>query len=183
MAIDGTNEAKVGWVWSGNNRSTFDVLWSCLAVILVCTYKVIHLNLPARTEAEAPWYQLLFWKKWSRKLKWMGFMALSPELLLSMALADFLWSRQSEKQFAVLEGHSEPSTTSRKKDVNAIELAENGEATSKKRSKPNSLPFGYVWFWDLFGSHWPLLKSLDKDTWSLCRHVCTHMPSCNEWSF
>ena len=144
MTIDGTNQAKVGWVWRDNHRSTSDILWSCFAVILVCTYKVIHLNLPARMEAEASWYQPRFWKKWLRKLKWMGFMALSPELLLSMALADFLWSRNSERLFAELEGKRESSSTPGKKDVNAIELVGNRQTTSKEPPKSSPLPFGYA---------------------------------------
>ena len=39
----GTN--SVGWVWGDHSRSSFDILWSCLAIIVVCTYKVVHLNL------------------------------------------------------------------------------------------------------------------------------------------
>lgn len=83
----------VNWVSSLGGRSTFDILWSCLAVVVVCTYKVVHLNVPARAETEANWRTVISLKRYFRKLKWMSFMALAPELLLSMALQDWLWAR------------------------------------------------------------------------------------------
>lgn len=144
LNIDGTHEARVGWVWDMGNRSTFDVLWSCLSVILVCTYKVIHLNLPACTEAEASWNQLLFWKKWLRKLKWMGFMALSPELLLAMALQDFVWSRQSEQRFARTGANHKSSLSPSKVEADAIDFVEDGKPASTERPKLNTLPFRYA---------------------------------------
>ena len=144
FGIDGKNETKVGWVWDNCNRSTFDVLWSCLSVILVCTYKVIHLNLPSSREAEASWDQLLFWKKWLRKLKWMCFMALSPELLLSMALGDFLWSRQNEQTVTRIRANHNPSLSPSKVEANAIDCVKEEKVTSTERSKSNSLPFLYA---------------------------------------
>ena len=143
LNMDGTNEAKVGWVWGMGNRSTFDVLWTCLSVVLVCTYKVIHLNLSACREAEASWDQLLFWKKWLRKLKWMGFMALSPELLLAMALQDFEWSRRLEQTFARTGSNHELSLRGSTLEADAIHFVEDGKATSGQRSKSNTLPFRY----------------------------------------
>ena len=144
-SIDGKNEAKVGWVWDSCNRSTFDVLWSCLSVVLVCTYKVIHLNLPACREAEASWHQSLFWKMWLRKLKWMVFMALSPELLLAMALGDFLWSRQNGRRFARTRAGHKSSIYPSKSKVDAVKFVKDEKVTSTERSKSNSLPFRYAW--------------------------------------
>ena len=144
LSIDGNHEAKVGWVWSNCNRSTFDVLWGCLSVVLVCTYKVIHLNLPASREAEASWSQLLFWKKWLRKLKWMGFMALSPELLLAMALGDFLWSRQNQRRFARTRVGHKSSVCPSRSEVDAVDLVKDETWTSTKRLESEFLPFLYV---------------------------------------
>ena len=142
--IDGTDEAKVGWVWNIGNRGTFDVLWSCLSVVLVCTYKVIHLNLPARGEAQASWNQLLFWKKWLRKLKWMGFMALSPELLLAMALQDFLWSRQYEQKFERTGANHVSSLCSSKLEAGAIDSVEDRKPASTDQPKLTTLRFRYA---------------------------------------
>lgn len=142
--IHESNEAKVGWVWSMSKRSTFDVLWTCLSVILVCTYKVIHLNLPASREAEATWDQLLCWKKWLRKIKWMGFMALSPELLLAMALGDFEWSRRLERRFAQTGANCKSSLPRSSAKADVIDFVEDGKATPTERSTSNTLPFQYA---------------------------------------
>ena len=144
FGIDGNNEAKVGWVWNVCNRSTFDVLWSCLSVILVCTYKVVHLNLPSPREAEASWHHFLFWKKWLRKLKWMCFMALSPELLLAMALGDFLWSRQNEQKFARIRANHGPFLSPGKVKAIDVDCVEEERVTSTERPKSTSLPFLYA---------------------------------------
>lgn len=163
--IDEFNETKVGWVSSTCQRSTFDVLWSCLSVVLVCTYKVIHLNLPACMEAKASWEEVLFWKKWLRKLKWMAFMALSPELLLAMALGDFLWSRQNERRFArTLAKHQSPLCLNKLGPNTIDDLIQDEEVTSAETSKTNFLPFQYAnqtlsarlirRFADLFRSDW-----------------------------
>lgn len=167
FGIDGKNETKVGWVWDNCNRSTFDVLWSCLSVILVCTYKVIHLNLPSSREAEASWDQLLFWKKWLRKLKWMCFMALSPELLLSMALGDFLWSRQNKQTFTRIRANHNPSLSPSKVEANAIDCVKEEKVTSTERSKSNSLPFLYAQRFPSSGFVW---ESAD-----LCRSGWTNV--------
>ena len=142
--MDGINEAKVGWVWNSCKRSTFDVLWSCLSVILFCTYKVIDLNLPARREAEASWNKLLFWKKWLRKLKWMGFMVLSLELLLAMALRDFIWSRQDERRFARTRANHKSFLRPSKLEEDAIDFVKDEKVTSTERPKSIPLPFQYA---------------------------------------
>lgn len=139
--IGGDNEPTVGWVSSTCQRSTFDVLWSCLAVVLVCTYKVIHLNLPACREAGASWQELLFWKKWLRKFKWMAFMALSPELLIAMALGDFLWSRQNERRFARTLANQQFPLGLNESGPDALNLIQDNKVTSTERSKSRSLPF------------------------------------------
>lgn len=143
FGIDG-NEAKVGWVWTSCKRSTFDVLWSCLSVILVCTYKVIHLNLPASREAEASWNEFSFWKKWLRKLKWMAFMAFSPELLLAMALGDFPWSRQNARRFAQIHANHQSSVCPSKFEADAIRVVKDKELTLKEDSRSDFHPFGYA---------------------------------------
>lgn len=71
---DGTAEAKVGWISEDNKWSALNVIWSSLGVILVCTYKATHLSIPAEEPS---------WLRWQRRSKWMGWMALSPELLFS----------------------------------------------------------------------------------------------------
>jgi hypothetical protein len=88
-----TFDGKIGWYTGGNSRSTFDVIWSCVAVILACTYKVIHLKIPPEEPA---------WRRWRRRFKWMAWMALSPEILLSMAMRDWLYARESVRRLSYL---------------------------------------------------------------------------------
>ena len=159
--IDGENETKVGWVSTNCQRSTYDVLWSCLSVVLVCTYKVIHLNLPARRESEAPWAEFLFWKRWLRKLKWMAFMALSPELLLAMALGDFLWSRQNERKFARIRTKHERSLRPQELDRKSMDLVQDKKVTSTDISESNYLPFRYAWHISIARLTWGLLTFIE----------------------
>jgi hypothetical protein len=59
-------KALAGWTNSLNERSTIDLLWSCLLVIFTSVWTVIHLNLPAKNDG----MRTLF----TRKRRWM-FMA------------------------------------------------------------------------------------------------------------
>jgi hypothetical protein len=94
----------VGWVWGSDaRRTTFDILWSCLTIFIVCTYKVVHLNLPSEEESSARWWQWPFWRMSVRKLKWMAIMALSPEIVLSVSIQDWLWARQSIQKFRSID--------------------------------------------------------------------------------
>lgn len=142
--IDGDNQPKVGWVWDDGSRTTFDIIWGCLAVIIVCTYKVIHLNLPAERESDAAWSELLFWQKWLRKFKWMFFMTVSPELLFSMALLDWLWARESVRKFAQVNLNYDSSSLSHTKSTaEMIASKQEGRLLSMLRKTPQHVPLRY----------------------------------------
>ena len=144
LRADGGDEAMVGWVWDDGTRSTFDILWSCLAVVIVCTYKVIHLNLPSHDESKASWLERLFWRKWLRKIKWMGFMALSPELLLCMGFQDWLWSRDSVRKFRELDLTHPPSLPRHSKSIaDVIESKEAAKTSTTVRTMPCHVPLRY----------------------------------------
>lgn len=94
----------VGWAWGNDTRrTTFDILWSCMTIILVCAYKVMHLNLPSEEDTSAQWWHWPFWRMRVRKLKWMAIMALSPEIVLSQCVRDWLWARQSVRKFSSID--------------------------------------------------------------------------------
>ena len=40
-----------GWVSSPDNRGTVDILWSCASTIFVCTWVMLHLNVPSRKDS------------------------------------------------------------------------------------------------------------------------------------
>ncbi|KAL3465910.1 hypothetical protein BJX64DRAFT_252147 [Aspergillus heterothallicus] len=91
---------RVGWTSSPDVRGTSDILWSCGAIFLVCTWKCMHFNLPSHEESEAGWHTFwgwlpywptrLRWKVILRQASWMCIIAIAPELGISMA-ADEFW--------------------------------------------------------------------------------------------
>ncbi|KAL2817296.1 hypothetical protein BDW59DRAFT_133976 [Aspergillus cavernicola] len=93
---------RVGWVSAPNVRGTSDILWSCFAVFLVCTWKCIHLNIPSQQESEAGWHTIggwlpywptrLCWKVFLRKAMWMCIIATAPEFGIAMAVNEFYQS-------------------------------------------------------------------------------------------
>jgi hypothetical protein len=100
------------FVSSPNVRGTEEILWSCLSVLLLCTWSILHLNVPIEVQ-ETPkgWVTgikrdlYLLWKK----VKWMIFALFTPEMLLGAAVADLLSALTSEidmKQVAFDDGVS-----------------------------------------------------------------------------
>lgn len=90
----GANDA-VGWTSSPDRRGTIDVLWICAFTLFICTWTVLHPNIPTQDELLAGWTQWLFWRK---RLKLAGLMVLmvaAPELVVALAARDWLWARAS----------------------------------------------------------------------------------------
>lgn len=174
FAIDGDNQPKVGWVWDDGSRTTFDVIWGCIAVIIVCTYKVIHLNLPAEKESDASWSELLFWKKWLRKFKWMFLMAVGPELLYSMALLDWLWARDSVRKFAQVNLKHHSSMLSHTiSTAEIIASKEEGRFLSILRRSPRHVPLRYAQVKSKCVLAANVYKRMDQGACTLRQHVCT----------
>jgi hypothetical protein len=88
----------VGWNPSPNTRGTFDILWSCLSVLLVCTYTAVHLNLPSPQERVAKFPQVLWFSAGARHIKWMFVVAIAPEIAVAMAIEDWANARRSYKK-------------------------------------------------------------------------------------
>ena len=84
-----------GWVNSPNTRGTFEVLWTCFVTIFVCTFTVLHLNVPA---ADDHHWQILL-----RKVKWMTYSIVIPELVTACAFAQYVSARKSVKAMKLLE--------------------------------------------------------------------------------
>jgi hypothetical protein len=88
------SDQHVGWVSSTSGRSTSDILWSCFSILLVCTYKCIHFNVPSRKESEAGWFTWTWWRKWLKKLGWIMLVVLAPELGVALAMDQYLLARE-----------------------------------------------------------------------------------------
>ena len=98
---------KVGWISSPPGRSTSSIIWSCVTVLLVCTYKCVHLNLPSLEENEAGWHRVLgvpLWPEWPmlrknlRQVKWMAVILIVPELGVSLAYKEYKMARSDAKR-------------------------------------------------------------------------------------
>jgi len=89
LNVQAGNETVVdGWVPEPTGRGTWSILWSCLATIFVCTWSALHLSVPKR---HGQWYLL------TRKLKWMFWAAVAPELILYISAQRFIEARDLSK--------------------------------------------------------------------------------------
>ncbi|KAI9722024.1 MAG: hypothetical protein M1812_001984 [Candelaria pacifica] len=71
-----------GWTAEPNTRGTIGLLWSCLSTLLICTWTIQHLNIPA--EEDSKWY--IFF----RKLKWTIISLIAPEILAGGAITEHI---------------------------------------------------------------------------------------------
>src|SRR6266536_2675425 len=95
-------------------QSTMDIMWSRVSVLLVCTYKCVHLNISNFEENEAGWCRLCgisYWPEWPllrkhlRKLKWMAIILITPELGVALAFDEYLKAKAAVRA-ARLESQS-----------------------------------------------------------------------------
>lgn len=77
------------FVSSPQVRGTLDIAWSCLSVLVICTWSVLHLNVPVPSERKTTWHKFnRFALRTIEKLRWMLFNLLAPEFSLATAWAD-----------------------------------------------------------------------------------------------
>ena len=86
-----TNTTLEPWRSDGNGRSSVSILLSSSAVILICTWKSLHLNVPS------PRYGLS--RRMTIKSLYFLLALLAPELLVAMAAQDHFSARRVEKMF------------------------------------------------------------------------------------
>ncbi|KAI0096634.1 hypothetical protein GGR51DRAFT_543090 [Nemania sp. FL0031] len=76
-----------GWVSSPDTRGTIDIIWPCLTTISLVLWTMLHLNIPAPSDTAR---HLAF-----RKLRWLLFSLLAPELVMMFAFSQFASAQQS----------------------------------------------------------------------------------------
>ncbi|KAF2103358.1 hypothetical protein NA57DRAFT_52882 [Rhizodiscina lignyota] len=69
-------------------RGTVNILWTCLATVFLCTYTVLHLDVPSRSDK---------WHLIRRKIKWVAIGVLVPELIAWIAFDQWLYARRTWK--------------------------------------------------------------------------------------
>lgn len=99
---------SVNFISSRNVRGTLDILWSCLTILLLCTWTVQHLSVPPQVtpQNKKQWLRrMLFFFR--RKLKSMLITVFAPEVVLGKAFSDHVAAHRSKarmEQFAREDG-------------------------------------------------------------------------------
>lgn len=75
-----SNETFSGFVSGPNARSTLSIVWSCISIIILSTWSILHLDVPAHVTPKTFGQSIcrsvyLLW----RKIFWMGLKLFSPE--------------------------------------------------------------------------------------------------------
>src|SRR4051794_20806646 len=88
-----------------NVRGTLDIVWSCLAIILLCTWSIQHLNVPVQVTTKNRSQSVLrFLYLPAQKAKWMLLTAFAPEVITGKALADFLSASHNKTEMKDVAG-------------------------------------------------------------------------------
>lgn len=94
-----------GYVAQTNVRSTLEIFWSCVTILILCSWSILHLNVPAQytPQSKSQKVRRYIWSV-SRKAKWTLFTLVAPEVILAKAVL----SRQSARSnFPRLKKHAE----------------------------------------------------------------------------
>src|SRR5436305_9701213 len=98
-----TTNDRVAWVPPPKGRGTINIVWSCVSVLLVCTYNCAHLNISSFEENRAgwhKWYGIPYWPEWPllrkqlRKRKWMAIILIAPEFGIALASKQYFKARK-----------------------------------------------------------------------------------------
>lgn len=83
-----------------NVRGTLDIVYSCLAVIVLCTWSVLHINVPLQvTPANGRQKFVRTLNRIFTKIKWMAFNILAPEWTFAQAVCGLVIERQLQEEF------------------------------------------------------------------------------------
>ena len=73
-----------GWHSESHERGTWSILWGCLATIFICTWSVLHLDVPPRSASDL--------KRFTEKVIGTLTAIIAPEVLLTTATRETLQS-------------------------------------------------------------------------------------------
>lgn len=94
-------------------RGTLDIVYSCLTIIILCTWSILPLNVPTQIESR-PGKQthLRGVRRLQTKLKWMAINVLGPEWPLITAINGLESVKKLEKKFEMYKGIDDVPWTS-----------------------------------------------------------------------
>ena len=93
---------NVNYLSSPQVRGTMDIVWTCVALLSLCTWTIQHLMVPPQNENTKVSAIRKLWEKVSfnyTKLKWMSLCIGAPEYILGKALTECLAAHDSRRQF------------------------------------------------------------------------------------
>ena len=85
------HESRPGWVHSGQDRGTLDILWSCSVTIVLCCWVATHPNVSSPKDG--------FLQRCIDKTHLAMIGLLGPDLLFGIALGQFSSARRSVRRF------------------------------------------------------------------------------------
>lgn len=97
------DETPVGFIQAPNIRTTMQIVWGCFSVILLCTWSILHLNVPPELTPKTKWqwiYRKLFLL--FRKVYWMGVMLIAPEFLTTFTTKKMLGTKKNVERLKKL---------------------------------------------------------------------------------
>ena len=74
-----------------DQRTIWDILWSCLATIIACSWVSVHPNIPSPNESS--------WRIFLRRLELMFWAVFGPEMIITWALRQWSGARALEKLY------------------------------------------------------------------------------------
>ncbi|KAK1770212.1 hypothetical protein QBC33DRAFT_530425 [Phialemonium atrogriseum] len=80
-----------GWVSQPSYRGTWDIMWTSLVTIFICTYTLLCLNVPAPRDTRFVMFR--------RRIMWMFLAILGPEVVLTYAAGQWSRARHSVDAF------------------------------------------------------------------------------------
>ena len=86
---ESSSNATSTCICPADQRSLWDVLWSCLATILACSWVSIHPNIPGPNESSR--------RVFFRRLELMFWAVVAPEMIITWARRQWLGARYLEK--------------------------------------------------------------------------------------
>jgi hypothetical protein len=94
------NETMVGWVAGPHTRGTMSLLLSCLTTIFLCTWTVLHLDVPRNDEKRT------MVAMFRRKVIWRVVAAIAPEIVVWFAASDYLEARKMRRVLSSRSGRN-----------------------------------------------------------------------------
>lgn len=82
------------WVSGPNERGTWELLYGCVFMLVLCVYTAIHLNVPAHHDTQL--------RYWLRKVKWVGIAIIAPEIVVYTVFEQWYHSRKFLKQLRMI---------------------------------------------------------------------------------